>query len=372
MDNDTLTVTGAFTGSDSTITAQMLTPAERQKLLDDANANSGIYVICDLSITTSRGVEFLWPNERYPILRANAQTGDHLRIRSNTLTGKFNLDGKIKILGGEIFYFQRSFYIKSGSLTFNENEVKFEPRLSAVAQTKEQSQEGPVTLSIVVNDQSLNSFQPLLQSNPPLSQAEIFSILGTSLAGQAEKAPSEPSEGKTEGSEDTDDREVSTDNERIARPFVAAAGDVLAQFQVVRRVERSVRDLLHVDIFSARTQALQNALFQAAFADPNESDPRLASYFDNTTLLIGKYLTPNLFVQSMFTTDYDKNKLTNGGMNFDLSFGVELTTPLLDISADITPIRSGQRRHADAESQGFWATNTAGGSITLSKSWRLP
>ncbi|MDR3302397.1 MAG: translocation/assembly module TamB [Spirochaetaceae bacterium] len=334
IDNNLL-IAGSLTSSDSIITMDAATPEERQARLLALNKDPNLYIETDISINADRGVEFLWPNEDYPILRTNLELGDSLRITSDSLSGKSTLVGHIGLRGGELFYFQRSFYIKSGELVFNENEIKFEPRISALAETREQSEDGPVLISIIINDQSINSFTPILRSEPPLSQVAILSILGNAVSG-------------------TPDDESNT----IARPFLASTTDLLAQFQIVRRVERRMRDILHVDIFSARTQALQNALFQAAFATPEESEPGIWSYFDNTTILLGKYLTPNLFLRSMIAASYDKNKLKNDGLGFDLSIGVELTSPLFNVSADVNPFHSS-----------LWIPDT---SITLSRTWRLP
>jgi hypothetical protein len=340
MDNHNLLISGALTGSDSTITVDAATPEERQARFLALNKDPNLYTATDLRINADRGVEFLWPSADYPILRTNLDIGDTLHITSDSLSGKSTLAGNIGLRGGELFYFQRNFYIKSGQLVFNENEVKFEPRISAVAETHDQSDEGPVTISIVINDQSINSFTPIIRSDPPLSQVAILSILGNTMSG-------------------TPDDESNT----IARPFLASTTDVLAQFQVVRRVERRLRDILHVDIFSARTQALQNALFQAAFSTSEEGEPAIWSYFDNTTILLGKYLTPNLFLRSMIAASYDKNKLKNDGLSFDLSIGVELTSPLFIVRAEVNPFPS--------------TFNTASllmpdTSITLSRTWRLP
>ncbi|MDR2864813.1 MAG: translocation/assembly module TamB [Spirochaetaceae bacterium] len=335
MSNNNLFVQGELTGSDSIITMDMLSPEQRQAMIDE-EALLDIFIQTDLTIHADRKVEFLWPNASYPILRASANAGDSLRITGDTLTQKFSLVGDVNLRGGELFYFQRSFYITDGRLVFNENEIKFDPRISAFAETRDQANEGPVRIFVVIENQAINSLQPIIQSDPPLSQVEILSILGNTITG----TPSE-------------------DNNQILRPFLASTTDILAQFQIVRRFERNIRDFLHVDMFSARTQALQNALFQAAFSKPEQRDPTVWNYFDNTTLSVGKYITSNLFVQSWISALYDKNRVEYGGLSFEMYFGVELSSPLLNIRADINPMNPNT----------LWIADT---SITLSRTWRLP
>jgi hypothetical protein len=124
----------------------------------------------------------------------------------------------------------------------------------------------------------------------------------------------------------------------IERAFMNSTADLLAQFSVVRRIERAIRDLLWLDMFSVRTQVLQNAVFQAAGLQ-NRVDRinGVGNYFDNTTVFLGKYIGRDMFVQSMLSLRYDKNKTTMGGYAFEPDIGVELETPLFNIRWDFIP-----------------------------------
>jgi hypothetical protein len=114
--------------------------------------------------------------------------------------------------------------------------------------------------------------------------------------------------------------------------------DFLAQFSVIRRLERQIRDLLRLDMFSVRTQVLQNAVFQAAgLQDRVDRINGVGNYFDNTTVFLGKYIGRDMFVQSMVSVRYDKNKTTLGGLSFEPDIGVELESPLFNIRWDFIP-----------------------------------
>jgi hypothetical protein len=334
MNNNILLINADLTGSNSVLTVDP--NFEEQEVPTDS------YVQVDITIHADKKVEFVLPSATYPILRATASAGDTIRIESDTMSGKFSLVGDIGIRSGEIFYFQRSFYIKEGSLVFNENEISFDPRVTAIAETRDQSDNGPVTLSIIVNNQSLiTPFAPIIESDPPLSQVEILSILGNALAGTA----------------------TTDDTNQTFRTMLLSTSDVLGQFQIVRRVETKMRDVLHVDMLSFRTQLLQNALLQATATTAEERDSNLWNYLDNTTIFAGKYVTPNMFAQTMISTSYDRNQIENQGLSFDIFVGLELKSPLMNISWEMShnPLKN-------VNKTGFIPDN----KISLSKTWRLP
>jgi hypothetical protein len=53
------------------------------------------------------------------------------------------------------------------------------------------------------------------------------------------------------------------------------------------------------------------------------------NYFDNTTLLGGKYIGPDMYVQGMLSMRYDANRANIGGMTFQPDIGLELQGPVM-------------------------------------------
>jgi hypothetical protein len=274
-------------------------------------------VTLNLKIITGPTVEFLWPSSDFPILRANPDMGTVVEVNLDTPARQFSLNSDVKIRGGEIFYFERSFYIRQGTLSFHENELQFTPQLTARAEARDRSDEGPVTISMIVENAPLLSFTARFESSPPLSQMEIFELLGQNLTGA----------------------QVDESTGGIQRAFLNSSSDLLAQFTVVRRLERYVRNFLHLDMLSARTQVLQNAFFRAAGIQqtPVDMNSGVGNYFDNTTVFLGKYIGADMFIQSMLSMRYDENKTTFGGLSFEPDVGVELQTPLFSIRWDFIP-----------------------------------
>jgi hypothetical protein len=274
-------------------------------------------VTVDLRITTGPSVEFLWPSSGFPILRANPAMGTLARITSDSVARQFTLDSEVKIRGGEIFYCERNFYIRSGTLSFRETERQFDPRLTVRAEIRDRTDDGPVTIAMIVDNAPLLSFTARFESNPSLSQAEIVALLGQNITGgqMAEASGSVP------------------------RAFLSSTSDVLAQFGVVRQLERQIRAFLRLDMFSIRTQALQNAIFSGTglIRDPIDRNGSLGNYLDNTTVFLGKYIGSALFVQSMLSLRYDENNAANGSLRFEPEVGVEMETPLFNVRWDFVP-----------------------------------
>ncbi|GHV83393.1 hypothetical protein AGMMS50212_07330 [Spirochaetia bacterium] len=297
--------------------------------------DSTLAIQTDITLTSGRKVEFLWPNADFPILRANAASGSHLAIMSDSQSEHFSVKGDVGLRGGELFYFQRSFYIRTGSLTFNETELSFDPHITTRAESRDRANSGAVTISMVIDDQPIRNFSPRLESNPPLSQVEILTLLGEKLTG----TPGE--------------------NNAIEQAFVTSTADVLAQFGVVRSFERVIRDFLHIDMFSVRTQALQNAILLNTLQRTNQIEPRIGNYFDNTTVFLGKYIGTDLFIQAMVSLRYDENRVEWGGLSIEPDLSIDFKAPIVDIRWEIMP------RHGES----LWIPDNR---ITISKKWSLP
>jgi hypothetical protein len=304
-------VSGAITTHDTVIN---LDNREIMAAAGVTRAINKVNTLVDISVTTGRKVEFLWPMTRFPVLQAYADLGSGLRITNDTFSRRFTIQGDVKLRSGEIFYFERSFYIREGTLVFNENEIHFDPRISARAEIRDRSDDGPVTIAMIIDNAPLSSFTARLESNPPLSQVEIFSILGQNLTGSSEG-----------------------DGDR--NRFLSATTDALTQFAVVRQIQRKIRDFLGLDMFSIRTQVLQNMVFQAAgLQEPVDRMNRVGNYFDNTAVFFGKYLGSDLFIQSTIFFRYDKTRETWGGLRLEPEIGLEMRNPLFDIRFNVMPL----------------------------------
>jgi hypothetical protein len=272
-------------------------------------------VIANITVTAGKKVEFLWPVREFPVLQAYADMGAKAKVSVNTMDRSFTFTGDVKLRGGEVFYFERSFYIRSGMLVFREDQDSFDPRISVRAEVRDRASNGPVTISMVVDNAPLQSFTPRFESSPALSQVEIFSLLGQSFVGAAGR------------------------DGNVSVPFLSSSADLLAQSQGMRRIQGALRDFLRLDMFSVRTQFIQRAAisFMGTQTQPVDRIGWVGNYFDNTSVFIGKYIGSEMFAQAMLSLRYNENKRTFGGYTLEPDFGIELRSPLGNIRWNLVP-----------------------------------
>ncbi|MCL2250356.1 MAG: hypothetical protein FWC12_00375 [Treponema sp.] len=294
----------------------------------DIYADQEMYSALDLKITTGSAVEFVWPSSS-PILRANPEMGTAIYISSDTQAGQYSLNSDVKIRSGELYYFDRSFYIRQGSLIFRESETHFDPRFTTRAEIRDRSETGPVTITMIVENKPLLSFEPRFEASPSLTQLEIYSILGQNMSSQG-----------YESAEMAQRFLITSATDLLTQ--VAASSEIFAQLDFIRIFERQVRKFFGLDMFTVRTRFVQNIIATGAtggFAPTSENNRsnRFGNYFDNTTVFIGKYIGQNMFIQGMITMRYDENSDLLGGIRFEPDIGIELQSPFINIRWDFFP-----------------------------------
>jgi hypothetical protein len=287
-----------------------------------------MHSVVNLSITAGSMVEFVWPNTNSPILRANPEMGTVFRVTADTQAGQYSMNSDIKIRSGELYYFERSFFIREGSMVFRENERQFSPLISARAEIRDRTDTGPVIITMIIENEPLFSFVPRFETSPILTQLEIYTILGQNL-------------NSVQGNDNADaaQRFLLASTTDILAQFVASS-DTFSQFVFMRQFERQVRNFLHLDMFNIRTRLLQNAVVSGVTGlgqAPVDRNSHVGNYFDNTTVFIGKYIGQDMFFHIMPTMRYDENDTTFGGIKFELDVGIELQSPYFNIRWDFYP-----------------------------------
>ena len=309
-----ISITGDLVASPMSITL-----ADQEEIEQDDGPASELTV--DLNVTTDRGVEFLWPTRAFPILRGSADVNESVRITYEEDPRSFSVDGEVDIQSGEVFYFDRSFYIREGEITFAEDETGFDPQLSVNAEIREIGEDGPVRIYLVADERPLSEFSPQWRSDPPLSEAAILTLLGGTVFVSEEGDPIDLSQA------------------------VLLTSDVVTQYGIIRGFESTVRETLQLDLFSVRTQLFQNLLRgvidQDAALPLDTQTPSLGQYLDNTTLFMGKYLGTDLFLELLVQlrasdqTEGSTQSLT--GIEVESELGLELQTPFFQLEWSFFP-----------------------------------
>ena len=314
-EEELFTITGHVDVSDTEIT---LNKEEMEGALYGTRSSDDSDIAADVLITTGKRVEFLWPNARTPLLRVYGESVTGVQLMLDTRVPMFAMDGNISLRGGELYHFSRSFYIREGQLNFKGNDINFDPLISVRAEIRDNNDDGPVTIFMVMENvpfSELDSTIPRYESMPSLSQMEIYSLLG--LAPPVDTAMVR----------DT------------FNPFLKSTTEIILQTVVFRPIEQRIRNILGLDMFSLRTQVLQNAVFETVRnRDPDEQPATMGNYLDNTAVFMGKYFGPDLFGQAMLAFRYDPYRKEYGGMRPELNLGLDLRSPLFDVRWNVGPL----------------------------------
>lgn len=271
----------------------------------------------DLSFRTGRQVQFIWP-ERFPVLRASADADQPLHVVYDSRSEEYSIDGTIDVRGGEIFYFNRNFLIREGRIAFTETEEGFDPRLTARAEIRETINNETAKIYLVADENRLSTFAPRFESDPPATDAEILGALGQSFS-------------------------VLMSSGNLGEAVLMGL-DLGSHFGLIKNFERTVKESLNLDLFSIRTKMVENIVRDQLFARdaaPLDNSSMLGKYLDNTTLLVGKYLGSDLFLESMIQLSSADASVPNegilGGLKIDWELSLEWKTPFFVLDWSFLP-----------------------------------
>ncbi len=280
-------------------------------------------------MTTGNNVKAILPNLDFPMISATLAENQNLSISYNANNNNYQVSGDQKILGGEIFYFQRSFFITSGLLKMNENHLyKFDPNISLEAKLRDFDKNGDkIDIFLKIQNDPIRSFTPVLSSRPSKSVAEIAEILGQNiLPGNI----------------------IGGTNINSALALATIATDVIQQLGIIKLdpisdFENIVRNTFQLDLFSIRTQVFQNIILETITNSPLQmlSLNPIARYLDNTTVFLGKYINNDVFLQAMLhltaNDSYGSGFFMTDDLKLDIELSIEWENPLYFLRVSTQP-----------------------------------
>ena len=287
---------------------------------DEQTRDGDSDLLIDLTIETGRAVQFLWPEADLPIIRGTIATGQRVRLQLDSGLQTFALDGAVALQSGTIFYFDRNFLLRKGSIRFQETQDSFNPLITTRAELREATREGAVRIFLVAENQRLNDFSPRLDSNPPLPASRIVAILGGNIL------------------ESNESGDVS-----VAAALLSTS-DIVTQFAVFQQFEESVRERFDLDLFAVRTSALQNALINA-IDNRTQAGPSLGTFLNNTAIFAGRYIGDAVFSQVLVefrnseagVNPFEESSTQVGGVLIDSEISLEWQTPLFLLEWTLAP-----------------------------------
>ncbi|MCQ2575531.1 MAG: translocation/assembly module TamB [Treponema sp.] len=248
-----------------------------------------------------------------PLLRCILAPNTKLGLKIDSNTGTYQVDGQVNLKSGDVAYFNRSFYIKSGSIKFNPDEIS-NPQITIQAETRERDDKNQtVRIILSAENQYVQNFNPRFTSVPAKSEAEIRSLLGQIVLADSDSFSD----------------------------LIFSAGDYYIQSTVMRSIENKLREVLNFDIFSVRTNVLQNTLNLGVSGNLTGDSITLGNFLDNSTVYIGKYLGSVLYIDAMMHLTQDGKTLSginnSNSLLFQPEFGLELELPVVNIRWSMAP-----------------------------------
>ncbi|HKL57099.1 MAG TPA: hypothetical protein VJ854_01765, partial [Sphaerochaeta sp.] len=270
----------------------------------------------DFKITTGKNVSFFYPNMINPFIKATLTENQKIDILFDHTTEEISLDGSFAFRSGEIYYFQKNFFITEGSLTLHTDALSgsstIQPRINLRAKLTDFDRGGNrVDIFLVLRDSSLTNLNPQFESIPSKDINEILEIMGQSILPSG-------AYGQV--------------NLYSVVSLAAAATDVAGKLGYINTANNtalteSIRISLGLDLFSLRSNIVQNILFDALPGSTlGTSFSPLARYLNNTTIFMGKYVGKNYFLQALIhLSATDRSKIKRSFIAPDLAIDLELS-----------------------------------------------
>lgn len=275
------------------------------------------YTKVDLDMLVGQHGKVFFPNKENPVLKALINPQTKIRLKIDSETDYFELNGDLVLRGGSIVALGRTFYLREGRLLFNEKQGALDPLITVRAEMRETDSEGDnVKIFLTAENQKLSAFSPSFSSSPAKSESEIMALLGQIVIPE------------------------DTDSIRDFGINVLAGGlNYVAQTTAVKEVEDRLRDLFKFDIFSLRTTILQNALLVGF--NNNNNNVTIGNYLDNSSVYIGKYFGNAMYLDALLHFDYNASLVESGrsltGLSLEPEFGFELDSPFALIRWSLSP-----------------------------------
>ena len=279
------------------------------------------------NVTTAKGVNFFYPNTPNPFIRATLTENQTFTFLYDHLADEFEVDGVFAFRSGEIYYFQKNFFITEGSMVLHTDAISGHnaiiPRINLRAKVTDFDRVGNrVDIFLVLRDSTLTSLNPYFESIPAKEVNEIMEILGQSILPTGAYG------------------EIGLYS---VASLAAAATDVaerlgLLEVSQTTLLTETIRISLGLDMFSIRSNIVQNILFDALpVTGVMGSLSPIARYLHNTSIFMGKYIGTNFFLQALVhLSAMERSKVTSSFLSPDLSIDLELSldweNPLATIS----------------------------------------
>ena len=284
----------------------------------------------DFNLTLASNCKVIFPLSSTPILTAFAENGTRLFFH-NAKDG-IRLSGDFNIRSGEIYYFQKYFYITEGKIHFEENQKTLNPVINLRARLRDFDSDGKqVDIYLNLRDSKLNDLNPTFESSPAKSLNEIMQILGQAILPASAYGKSSLTS---------------------VASLLTASVDILSRVGLIKGngtgLDQSIKESLGLDIFSLHSNIVSNILtdtiaLSGLGSSVSDFSP-MAKYMNGTSIYIGKYILPEVYMQALFHLTAESNPGENrhtflsDDLVLDSEFSAEWENPLCTVTFFTKPV----------------------------------
>lgn len=306
-----------------------VTAPEGYIMINDTLPDRGSSLFTDffrttMTITSGKNVAFYWPTRELPVVSTFFDPEQTISFVYDNINDTLDIRGGFSARGGEIFYFQRNFYINEAELVFKPGLRQLDPLFSARAVLREVSSDGElIKIFLIAEEAPITEFSPRFESVPAKTDAEIIAMLGGNFVEFLS------------GSGNVD-----------LTSALLLTSDIIGQ-SLLKNFETDIKNVLGLDMFSLRTQLISNVLRDRLVSDQSAAvspGDQIARYLDNTTLFAGKYFGNTVYAQAMMQMDlYNENLdlpgsvLDFGDFKIDTEISLEWDTPVAAVKVSFYP-----------------------------------
>lgn len=258
-------------------------------------------ILIDLDIKARNNVTYF---QNLNNINLQIASGSRIHLKGafkKPLTDEDSIVGLLTSPKGKLDYLGTTFTVRSAKLAFSEQYDNVKPYLEFKADAKVKS--GSQDIIVYLEGEGLldNDFVPRVYSLPSMPRKDIVRLLGYGQLYDKIMV-------RTSGSENEIDLNDSSEQE-LNGLFLAG---ILTYFDeayrnvLVRPVERRIKKILKLDKLEITPGLGENIIVQGLKIAEGETNARinpLATGLDNTSIVVGKYLTDFLFLEYMMNLE---------------------------------------------------------------------
>ena len=257
----------------------------------------------NLIVTFGKNVQMYIPNKDISLIKGTISPTSTLKVQYDQAKGDLAVNGSIELRSGYIYYLLRDFFIKECTIELSENQSKFNPVMTVIAELMEPSKDGMIKITLSANKSPIDNFNPVLSSVPPKSQIELLALLGGGLALS----------------------ELAENTPLTLKEAVIASSEFLTHNLVFRSFEQRVQKALGLDVLYLQSSFIQRWLLDIT-DEAHKDQTNLSRYLIGTGLFGGKYITDSAFAH--FSLRIEQNPLEKTGfLQLNPEIGLELQSP---------------------------------------------